>query len=192
MSTKRTLISSASLAVLLLPALAQAHPGHTGDVALIAGLAHPLTGFDHLLVMLAMGAWAAQLSGPQRHALPLLFLGMLVLGALQPALPVTAIEQGIAASVLVMGLLLAGAMRIPFALSCVLASSFALLHGMAHGLESPGAAMPLAYVAGFVTTSAVLQLAGAAIAIVLARCQRHHALRIAGAGMALCGLAFMT
>lgn len=190
-SFARSTIALTTAAIALLPVIAQAHPGHVGDGALLAGLKHPLTGIDHMLVMLAMGAWSSQLQGRMRFALPLLFLGTLAIGALQPVLPVTAIEQGIAASVLILGLVLATSARLPFAASCVLAAGFALLHGMAHGLEAPGVTMPASFVLGFMFTSAMLQLIGAAAAMILARHGKQTALRAAGFVMALCGVALL-
>jgi urease accessory protein len=188
MSTRLKLFT-ATLALALLPAMAQAHPGHIGDAALLSGFMHPVSGIDHLLVMLAMGAWSSQLPGRMRFALPVLFLATLAIGALQPVLPVSAIEQGIAASVLMLGLLLATSARLPFAASCVLAAVFALLHGMAHGLEAPGVTMPVSYLLGFMGTSALLQMIGAGAAMILARHGKQIALRLAGFAMALCGLA---
>lgn len=49
--------------------LAQAHPGH-GPAGFVTGFIHPLTGWDHLMAMLAVGLWASQLGGRARWALP--------------------------------------------------------------------------------------------------------------------------
>ena len=101
----------AAAALLLAPALAFAHPGH-GDNGLVAGISHPLGGLDHLLAMLAVGLWAAQQKGAARWALPCTFVGTMLLGGLLgfEGLALPALESGIAASVLALGL--AGAMGV--------------------------------------------------------------------------------
>ena len=71
----------ATLALLCVPALALAHPGH-GDNGLVAGIGHPLGGLDHLLAMLAVGWWAAQQPGAARWALPCTFVASLLIGGL--------------------------------------------------------------------------------------------------------------
>ncbi|OPK06707.1 protein hupE, partial [Pseudomonas veronii] len=95
----------AAAALLLAPALAFAHPGH-GDNGLVAGISHPLGGLDHLLAMLAVGLWAAQQKGAARWALPCTFVATLLLGGLLgfEGLALPALESGIAASVLALGL----------------------------------------------------------------------------------------
>ncbi len=129
---KRLLISLFAI----FPTLAIAHPGHE-LASLQAGLMHPLTGWDHLLVMLAVGVWASQLSGHARWQLPLTFVLMMSFGAILGLANIafSGIETLIAASVLAMGLLLL--MRLPISnLSRMgLVAVFAVFHGMAHGVE---------------------------------------------------------
>ena len=148
-------------ATLLISAPAMAHTGHESVSGLVAGILHPLTGLDHLLAMLAIGCWAAMQSGAMKKAVPLSFSLFLVAGF---ALALTGmvmplIESTIAASLLVAGLLMATAIRLPSTLTLLLTSLFALAHGQAHGLEA-GAASILLFGAGFILTSALLQLAG--------------------------------
>ena len=47
-----------------------------------SGFTHPLHGSDHLLAMLAVGIWAAQLRGSAIWLLPLTFVGVMSLGGL--------------------------------------------------------------------------------------------------------------
>ena len=139
----------------LLPAVAQAHPGHAVQGAL-SGLLHPLQGLDHLAAAIAVGAWAAQRGGALRMGLPLVFaLALLagVAGADLLPLEASAVEQGIAASVLVLGLLLASAWRLAAPLSLALVAGFALCHGLAHGGEQPANAALATYGVGLVTTT---------------------------------------
>ena len=143
-----------------------AHPGH-GAAGLAAGLMHPFTGMDHLLAMLAVGLWAAQHGGRKVWLLPATFMGMLTAGAglaqLDTSLPL--IEPSIAASVLVLGLIIALSMKLPALVSFALTALFGLLHGYAHGLEMPGASAPAAYALGFLAATATLHLSGIAIGI---------------------------
>jgi len=131
-----------AIAFLALPVLASAHPGHDGHELtwdFSGGFAHPLSGWDHLLVMIAVGLWAAQLGGHARWLVPAAFAGVMALGAALGEEGVTfpGIEQGIAASVLVLGLLIAAAVRLPVTAGAALVGVFAIFHGLAHGAEMP-------------------------------------------------------
>lgn len=174
-----------ALSLLLASGTAAAHTGHATS-GLAAGLAHPFAGMDHLLAMLAVGLWAAQTGDRRIWLLPAAFMAMLALGAgvaqLAPALQL--VEPGIAASVLVLGLLIAGRSRFALPASIALTASFGLLHGYAHGVEMPGAAEPAAYALGFLAATAALHLLG--IALGLASRERYA--RIAGAGIAASGM----
>ncbi|AKG02066.1 protein hupE [Pseudomonas aeruginosa] len=136
----------AALALLAAPALAFAHPGH-GEHGLVAGLAHPLTGLDHLLAMFAVGLWAAQQQGAARLALPCTFVGTMLVGGLLgfEGLQLPFMETGIAASVLALGLCVALAVRPPLA------------------LELPDLSSPWLYALGFVAATAALHAAGYAL-----------------------------
>ncbi|HHK2297323.1 TPA: HupE/UreJ family protein, partial [Pseudomonas aeruginosa] len=116
----------AALALLAAPALAFAHPGH-GEHGLVAGLAHPLTGLDHLLAMFAVGLWAAQQQGAARLALPCTFVGTMLVGGLLgfEGLQLPFMETGIAASVLALGLCVALAVRPPLPLAMAATALFA-------------------------------------------------------------------
>jgi urease accessory protein len=156
-----------------------------------AGLAHPLGGWDHLLAMLATGLFAARLSGAARLAAPAAFLAAMILsGALAAAgTPLPFVESGILASVLVLGLLVATASRMPAAAAVAVPAAFAVFHGHAHGSEmAPGGSF-LAYAAGFVVSSAILLATGIGFGT-LARVTRAQPLvRWFGAATALLALA---
>lgn len=131
---KKQLLLTASL--LGFSSLALAHPGHGLDTA-YAGFMHPMTGWDHLLVMLAIGVWAAKLGGKSRWQLPLTFVSVMAFGAMLGASGIyfAGVETAIAASVMAMGVLLI--LRLPMSTSIQLGITaiFALFHGMAHGVE---------------------------------------------------------
>lgn len=153
-----------TLALLLSPTLAFAHSGHD-HAGLLAGLAHPLLGLDHLLAMFAVGLWAAQQAGAARWALPLTFVGTMLLGGLLgfAGLQLPLLESGIAASLLALGLLVAVAVRLPLALALGLTALLALSHGVAHGLELPVLASPWGYAGGFLAATAALHGCGYAL-----------------------------
>ncbi len=176
-----------TLALAFAPALAFAHPGHDAS-GLMAGIAHPLSGLDHLLAMLAVGLWAAQQKGAARWALPLTFVGTLLIGGLLgfEGLEVPFMEQGIASSVLALGLLVAVALRPPMAVAVGLGALFALAHGVAHGLELPEIASPWSYATGFVAATAALHAVGFALVRVLPQAAAPL-VRVAGAASAASG-----
>jgi urease accessory protein len=177
-----------ALGLLLSPAAAFAHTGHD-HAGLLAGLAHPLFGLDHLLAMLAVGLWAAQQTGSARWVLPLSFvLSMLVGGLLGfNGVQWPVLEGAISASVLALGLLVAVAARLPMAVASGLCALFALSHGLAHGLELPSAASPWAYTAGFLAATALLHAVGYALVRLLPTAVAPL-VRIAGMGTAGVGV----
>ncbi|GIZ53819.1 HupE/UreJ family protein [Noviherbaspirillum aridicola] len=179
--------SLALIAVGLLAAPAFAHPGAHHAAGLSSGFLHPLSGWDHLLAMLAAGVWAAQ----QRRmawSLLALFPAAMAFGALLAfggfSLPL--VEPGIAASVLVLGLTVAFAVRMPALAGGALVALFAMCHGFAHGAELPAQTSAAGYAAGFLAATLALHLAGAAGSRLL---QGLHAaiVRAAGAGVAFAG-----
>lgn len=187
----KTLIAAATLGAASGTALA--HPGH--EVASFAtGFAHPFGGLDHLLAMFAVGLYAARQPGAARWALPGGFvLAMLAgagLGAAGVAMP--AVESGIALSVLLLGLMIALAARLPLAASLPMVAAFALFHGFAHHAEKGGAALAV-YAMGFALATAVLHAAGYLLARWLPetafaqRSKRALGVAIAGFGAVMLG-----
>ena len=182
----------ATLAALLLPALALAHPGHGADdvvhasAGFLDGLIHPFTGLDHLAAMLAVGVWSALAVRPVWLA-PAAFVALLTAGAAAgfAGVAVPAVEPMIAASLLVLGLLVAWRRHLPLALAAGLTGTFAFFHGAAHGTELAGGSQWQA-LAGMVIATAVLHADGVALGhVVMAR---HRWLAVAGgAGTALLG-----
>lgn len=148
--------------LLALSGSAMAHTGVHGPGGLAGGLLHPLAGFDHLAVMFAVGVWAVAVLRERAWRPVLVFLGFMAVGALAGinGLALPALETGISASVLLMGLLLVALTRVSAVNGMMLIAAFALFHGNAHGLEMPVAAAPLRYAAGFLLTTAMLHLAG--------------------------------
>jgi urease accessory protein len=191
------------IAAYALSAGVSAHPGHeTSDMvmshadAFLGGFLHPLTGLDHLAAMVAVGLWsalAARRAWPDLLWAPLGFAAMLLAGALLGlqgvALP--AVEPMVAASLLVIGLLVLTRWRLPGIAAAALVGVFALFHGLAHGYELAGDASALAVVAGMLAATLLLHAAGVAAGWAL-RHANAWVPRLAGAGVAVFGLALLT
>ncbi|MGE0747921.1 MAG: HupE/UreJ family protein [Rhodospirillales bacterium] len=157
----------ALLAALAVLAAAPAH-AHVldGGGSLGAGFAHPFLGLDHLLAMVAVGVWAAQLGGAWTWRVPVAFVAVMAAGALAGAagIALPGVEAGIAASVVVAGILIAWSPRLPAWAPVAVVALFAVFHGHAHGAELPAGASWLGYGAGFVAATALLHAAGIALA----------------------------
>lgn len=181
--------SMAAATLLALTDIASAHPGHsTGGI--VAGAAHPLLGIDHVLAMLAVGLCAAQMGGRAIWLLPVTFLALMGAGG---ALglhghPIPMLEQAIAASVLVLGLMVATGANLKLPWAGALVGVFALFHGYAHGSEMSAGVAPAQYAAGFLLATAALLLAGVALGRLLTRHLPLPISRWAGGAIALCGL----
>lgn len=179
-------LSGVSISALAHPQAGAVMAAVQGGIAapLLAGLAHPFTGFDHLLAMLAAGIWSVR----QQHgrALPLLFLGMLLLGALSgvAGAAIAGLESGIAATVALTGGLIAVAVRLPPAAGALMLAIFAALHGNAHGHALPQAASA----AGFLAASGVLLALGRWFG----RVAQAELVRAAGACIAAAGVLLLT
>jgi urease accessory protein len=145
--------------------VAFAHPGHelvgNGLESAYAGFMHPLTGWDHLLVMLAIGIWASKLGGKARWQLPLTFLASMAIGAIMGLAGITfsGVETAIAASVMAMGLLLAINLPIPAISRIGIVAVFAVFHGLAHGVELHSK-QSYAVLGGMLIATALLHVAG--------------------------------
>lgn len=182
--------SLALAALATLPTLAHAHPGHVELLGFASGFAHPLAGADHLLAMLAVGLWGAQLGGRAQWLLPVSFVSFMLLGAGLgiAGVAVPGVEQGIVVSVLLLGLLLVRAARLPLAIGAALVAGFAAMHGLAHGSEMPIAASVPAYTFGFMLSTALLHMAGLALGFGLRAGRMGWGSRMLGGVIALCGL----
>lgn len=179
------------LLIFLLPSLAQAHPGVPGHTHGFGnGLSHPLTGLDHLCAMIAVGLWAAQRGGRALWLVPLTFVSIMVTGGIlgMGGMGIPYVEQGIAASVLVLGIFIAAAVRLPLWASMAIVGLFALFHGYAHGAEMPDTASGFAYGIGFVVATASLHLSGIALGITAQRFASAQWVRCAGGAIAACGV----
>jgi urease accessory protein len=176
------------------PALALAHVGQ-GDIqgGLLAGLAHPILGLDHVLAMVAVGMWGAQLGAPAIWLLPVTFPLVMALGGVLGALgvPVPGIEIGIALSAVALGAMVAFALRPPLWTAALLVALFAVFHGHAHGAELPESANAIAYSAGFVIATGLLHALGILLGVANRWRVGARLLRAGGGLIALGGVYFL-
>lgn len=193
----KKIFTFATICALPLSALAHvgSHP-HTHGLAdaFVQGFAHPFTGLDHLAAMLAVGVWSALAVRPAWRA-PAAFVALLIAGALAgfAGLAVPGVEPMIAASVLVLGLLVAVRSQMPWGAAAGLAGLFAFFHGAAHGYElaGDGSAAALGALAGMAAGSAVLHISGMLLGHAVM--QRHQwVARAGGAATALLGALMLT
>jgi urease accessory protein len=176
------------------PEMALAHSqGHGTTGGFFSGLAHPVLGLDHVIAMVAVGLWGAFLGVPALWLLPIVFPLVMAVGAGLGILgvPLPAVEAGIAASGVVLGLLILFAAKFPLWLAIVLVGAFAIFHGYAHGAELPEATNPLPYVVGFVIATGLLHLIGIAFGLLVRWPTGVYAVRAVGAIIAVLGVAFL-
>jgi urease accessory protein len=165
-----------------------AHVGVHADGGFSTGLAHPFFGLDHLLAMVAVGIWAAQIEGRSLLALPAAFVTAMAVGAMLGAadVPLPQVEGMVALSVLALGCVVGLSARLALHWAVLLVAAFALFHGHAHGSEMPHFAAPWQYFIGFAVATALLHALGVAAASAL---RTHPALvRSGGAAIGLAGV----
>ena len=168
-----------------------AHTGIGTTSAFDAGLAHPFSGIDHMLAMVAVGLWAGLRGGRALWLWPVSFVGGMMIGGAMgiEGLPLPFVEQGIVASIVILGLAVALAFSAPLAVGSLMIAAAGILHGHAHGAEIPADANGLHYALGFVIATATLHAAGVAVTMLAVRYGRPVVIRAAGVLTALAGLA---
>jgi urease accessory protein len=192
----RHCLAAIAAAIALVPTAALAHSG-TGHVhGFVAGFAHPLGGIDHVLAMVTVGVFAWQLGGRARWIVPATFLLVMAAGgALGIAgVELPSVEFGIAASVIVLGAIVALKLKAPLAVAIGVVGAFAVFHGHAHGTEMPPDALGAAYAAGFLLATALLHAGGIALGFGICRIGEsfdRFAFRLGGALVALAGVAIL-
>src|SRR5262245_36297778 len=178
---------------LVSPPLAAAHVAPGEAAGFFSGLAHPISGIDHVLAMIAVGLWGAQLGSPALWFLPVAFPFLMVLGGMLGLMgtPLPGVEMGIAASAILLGLAVMSELRPPLAAAVALVAFFGIFHGHAHGIELPPGRGALLYGLGFVAATACLHGVGIAIGVIHGWPLGQRLLRAAGAVVAAAGVLFM-
>jgi urease accessory protein len=193
----RSVVMAIGLLVVLAAVSAAPALAHTGDGlsgGFIGGFGHPLFGPDHVAAMVAVGLWGAFLGTPAIWLLPIVFPLVMALGGVLGILgvPLPGVEIGIAASAIVLGLMVALAAQPPLVIAAVLVGAFAIFHGHAHGAELPPGANVVAFSIGFVVATGLLHLAGISFGLLARWPAGRIAVRAAGGAIALAGVVFLS
>ena len=195
----KTVFRALSIVLLLAPSAALAHTGAGAhEHGFAYGFLHPLGGLDHLLAMIAVGLLAAHLGGRALWLVPLSFVVLMAaggaIGFAEVRIPY--VELLIAASVVVLGVLVAFRTNMPLVAAILIAGFFAIFHGHAHGAELPDGESPFPYAAGFLIATALLHVAGIAIGLGLAKLSKsgigQRIVQASGGAMALAGIVLLT
>ena len=189
----RLLLLALAVTSLLLPAAAHAHVEQGQAAGFVTGLEHPWSGLDHILAMIAVGLWGAQLGSPAIWVLPIAFPMMMAAGGMLGLLgiPLPGVEVGIAVSAIILGLMVLLDMRAKLTIATQVVGFFAIFHGHAHGTELPAGQSGLLYSMGFVIGTGCLHGIGILLGLI------HHyragkiLLRGAGAFIMVMGCLFL-
>jgi urease accessory protein len=173
------------------PALA--HPQKGAAVGFVTGFLHPISGPDHVLAMVAVGLWGAQLGAPAIWLLPVAFPMVMAFGGMLGLMgvPIPGVEYGIAASAILLGAAVMFEIRPPLGVAVALVGLFAICHGHAHGTELPPDQSALLYSMGFVIATGCLHGVGIGIGTVYQWTWGQKLVRAAGAAISAGGVFFM-
>ena len=172
---------------------AHAHVERGQATGFVLGFGHPWSGLDHVLAMLAVGIWGAQLGAPAVWLLPVVFPMVMALGGFVGliGLPLPGVESGIALSAVLLGTMVCGEVRPKLMAAALLVGAFAVFHGHAHGTELPAGQSGLLYSMGFVIATGCLHGLGIAFGLLHRWPVGKLALRGAGALIAVMGVVFL-
>lgn len=175
------------------PSFAFAHVEREQATGFITGLQHPWSGLDHVLAMIAVGLWGAQLGNPAMWFLPVTFPMVMSTGALMGLLgiPLPGIEIGIALSAILLGAMVLGEVRPKLVIASVMVGFFAIFHGHAHGTELPPGQSGLLYSMGFVIATGILHAIGITLGLVHRWPAGRLVLRGTGGFIAVMGVTFL-
>jgi urease accessory protein len=186
-------ILSVAISAMLWAPSALAHVQQGAAVGFLNGFLHPISGLDHVLAMVAVGLWGAQLGAPAIWVLPVAFPLVMAMGGMLGFLgvPVPGTEYGIAASAILLGVAVMFEARPPLAAAALIVGLFAIFHGHAHGTELPPGESVLLYSMGFVIATGCLHAVGIGIGTVHRWTWGQRLLRAAGSAVAAGGVFFM-
>ena len=192
-SSSLTRWATFAVVMLLCAPSAFAHPQKGEAVGFLTGFRHPISGLDHVLAMVAVGLWGAQLGAPAIWLLPVAFPMVMALGGMLGLMgvPIPGIEYGIALSAILLGAAVMFELRPPLGVAAALVGFFAIFHGHAHGTELPPGQSALLYSIGFVIATGCLHALGIGIGTVHRWGWGQKALRVAGALVAVGGVFFL-
>jgi urease accessory protein len=181
----------AACCVMAWPVIAHEQQGQAAGF--VTGLLHPVSGLDHVLAMVAVGLWGAQLGAPGIWLLPVTFPLVMAFGGFLGLIgvPLPGVELGIATSAILLGAMVALQARPPLALAALLVAFFAVFHGHAHGTELPAGQSGLLYSFGFVVATGALHAIGISIGLTHRWAAGRILLRAGGVAVSLAGVFFL-
>ena len=187
------LVFLAVLLFVLFPEFSFAHVQKGAVAGFSSGFLHPVSGWDHILAMIAVGLWGAQLGSPSIWLLPVTFPMMMAIGGFFGLIgvPLPGVEYGIAFSAFLLGLLVAFEKRFPLGLCMAIVGFFAIFHGYAHGAEIAPDSSPVAYSLGFVVSTGCLHGVGILIGLIHNRPAGKTIVRVTGVLIAAAGIFFL-
>jgi len=179
--------------VFLCAPAAFAHPQKGEAVGFLTGFRHPISGWDHVLAMVAVGLWGAQLGSPAIWLLPVAFPMVMAMGGMfgLMGVPLPGVEYGIALSAILLGAAVMFELKPPLTIAALLVGFFAIFHGHAHGTELPPGQSALLYSMGFVIATGCLHALGIGIGTVHRWGWGQKFLRVAGGVVAAGGVFFL-
>ena len=182
-----------ALTALLWPVATWAHIGSGEAGGFLTGLWHPVSGLDHLLAMIAVGLWGAQLGAPALWLLPVAFPMMMSFGGMfgLMGIPLPGVEIGIAVSAVVLGFMVFTEVQTQPVIALIVVAFFAIFHGHAHGTELPVGQSGLLYSMGFVIATGCLHGVGITIGLAHRWNKGRIAMRVAGSIVLVAGLYFL-
>ena len=189
----RRMIMTLFVVFLFAPVSAWAHVESGQAGGFFSGLSHPVSGLDHVLAMVAVGLWGAQLGRPAIWLLPVAFPMMMAFGGMLGlmGIPVPGIGIGIAVSGIVLGALILGETKMPMIGALIVVAFFAIFHGHAHGTELEAGQNAMLYSMGFVICTGTLHAIGIGMGLVHRWKFGRLALRGAGSVVMAGGLYFL-
>jgi urease accessory protein len=177
----------------LWPITAFAHTRGGEAIGFVGGFEHPISGWDHVLAMVAVGLWGAQLGPPAVWLLPVTFPMVMAFGGMLGLMGVKlpGVEVCIALSAIALGLMVLREAKPNLLVAAFLVGFFAIFHGHAHGTELPPGANGLLYSIGFVIATGLLHATGIAIGTIHRWPKGRVVLRLTGAVVMAGGAVFL-
>ncbi|MGZ5052289.1 MAG: HupE/UreJ family protein [Methylobacter sp.] len=182
---------------------ASAHTGLLPTDGFSHGFVHPFLGLDHFLVMLGLGLWASGQNRLLAQQAIGVFLVFMTAGALSglAGCSFAYVETAIVVSLLLAGMALSFPMapshndravgRLGTTVILTSIAFFAAMHGLAHGGEMPAAASAYSYIAGILSATAVLHLAGLTLGAIAWRVNAARLIYLYGTVTGLAGAWFL-
>jgi hydrogenase/urease accessory protein HupE len=166
----KRMVLSVIILLLAMVACAYCDVTHLIMTDLTSGFSHPLEGLDHVITMLGVGIWAAQLRGKAVWLLPVTFVTVMSLGGISGAasyLAIPSAEVLIIASCLVFSALIIRKIHFGTKINVLIVAFFAFFHGYAHGQEISTSASLVSYTVGFMLATMLLHGTGILVAKVI-------------------------